>query len=106
MLSAVATGCLDHVLNTTQYFWKLEQTGKAGVSFLLREAFTHPFATQYMNLEFLLHVASLNRSVGAAPLPAWHSGRTQRKSWLANSATDSRNGSAPAQPLVSADKRE
>lgn len=59
MLVAMATGYLDGLLNTTQYFRNLEQTEKVGVSFLLGEAFTHWFAQERMNIEFLVHVAGL-----------------------------------------------
>src|SRR5262249_35042823 len=59
MLVAMATGYLDHDLNTTQYFRSLEQTEKVGVSFLLGEAFTHWYAQCCMNIEFLVHVAGL-----------------------------------------------
>jgi hypothetical protein len=59
MLVAMATGYLDRALNTTQYFRNLEQTEKVGVSFLLGEAFTHWFAQDRMNVEFLVHVAGL-----------------------------------------------
>jgi len=68
MLTAMATGYLDYALNTTQYFRNLEQTEKVGVSFLLGEAFSHWFATERMNLEFLLHVAGLDSIAwGTAP---------------------------------------
>src|ERR1700754_794055 len=69
MLTAMATGYLDYALNTTQYFRNLEQTEKVGVSFLLGEAFSHWFATEHMNLEFLLHVASLD-SIAWGTTPA------------------------------------
>ncbi|WP_229161432.1 hypothetical protein [Bradyrhizobium brasilense] len=57
MLSAMAYGYLDRALRTTAYFRNLEQTEKSGVSFLLGQAFTHWFAQDRMDVEFLLHVA-------------------------------------------------
>ncbi|GKQ49154.1 hypothetical protein [Bradyrhizobium sp. Ce-3] len=63
MLVAMATGYLDRSLNTTQYFRNLEQTEKVGVSFLLGEAFTHWFAQDRMDVEFLVHVAGLESTV-------------------------------------------
>jgi hypothetical protein len=57
MLVAMANGYLDSSLNTTQYFRNLEQTEKVGVSFLFGEAFTHWFAQERMDVEFLVHVA-------------------------------------------------
>ncbi|WP_316187981.1 MULTISPECIES: hypothetical protein [unclassified Bradyrhizobium] len=57
MLSAMAYGYLDRALRTTAYFRNLEQTEKVGVSFLLGQAFTHWFAQDRMDIEFLLHVA-------------------------------------------------
>ncbi|WP_225113449.1 hypothetical protein [Bradyrhizobium sp. NBAIM32] len=57
MLSAMAYGYLDRKLRTTEYFRNLEQTEKVGVSFLLGQAFTHWFAQDRMDIEFLLHVA-------------------------------------------------
>jgi hypothetical protein len=63
MLSAMAYGYLDPALRTTQYFRNLEQTEKVGVSFLLGEAFTHWFAQDRMDVEFLVHVAGLKSTV-------------------------------------------
>ncbi|MET4322497.1 hypothetical protein [Bradyrhizobium sp. RT5a] len=59
MLSAMAYGYLDRALRTTEYFRNLEQTEKVGVSFLLGQAFTHWFAQDRMDIQFLLHVANL-----------------------------------------------
>uniref|UniRef100_Q07SV7 Uncharacterized protein n=1 Tax=Rhodopseudomonas palustris (strain BisA53) TaxID=316055 RepID=Q07SV7_RHOP5 len=59
MLSAMAYGYLDRALRTTEYFRNLEQTEKAGVSFLFGQAFTHWFAQERMDIPFLLHVAGL-----------------------------------------------
>lgn len=59
MLSAMATGYLTPNLRTTRYFRSLEQTEKVGVSFLLGEAFTHWYAQQHMNIEYLVHVAGV-----------------------------------------------
>lgn len=59
MLSAMAYGYLDRALRTTEYFRNLEQTEKVGVSFLLGQAFTHWFAQDRMDIQFLVHVAGL-----------------------------------------------
>lgn len=81
MLSAMAYGYLDRALRTTAYFRNLEQTEKAGVSFLLGQAFTHWFAQDRMDIEFLVHVAgfesvtwgtssaSVSPKIGALPPP-------------------------------------
>jgi hypothetical protein len=66
MLVAMANGYLDRSLNTTQYFRNLEQSEKVGVSFLLGEAFTHWFAQDRMDVEFLVHVAGLDSTVWGA----------------------------------------
>jgi hypothetical protein len=55
----MAYGYLDRALRTTAYFRNLEQTEKVGVSFLLGQAFTHWFAQDRMDIEFLVHVAGL-----------------------------------------------
>jgi hypothetical protein len=67
MLVAMATGYLDRSLNTTSYFRSLEQTEKVGVSFLLGEAFTHWYAQDRMNIEYLVHVAGLVTCTWVAP---------------------------------------
>jgi hypothetical protein len=67
MLVAMATGYLDSDLNTTPYFRSLEQTEKVGVSFLLGEAFTHWYAQDRMNIEYLVHVAGLATCKWVAP---------------------------------------
>jgi hypothetical protein len=67
MLVAMATGYLDRYLNTTPYFRSLEQTEKVGVSFLLGEAFTHWYAQDRMNIEYLVHVAGLETCTWGAP---------------------------------------
>jgi hypothetical protein len=70
MLVAMATGYLDSTLNTTSYFRNLEQTEKVGVSFLLGEAFTHWYAQDRMNIEYLVHVAGLATCKWVAPSSA------------------------------------
>lgn len=67
MLVAMATGYLDSALNTTPYFRNLEQSEKVGVSFLLGEAFTHWFAQQHMQIQFLVHVAGLSSCNWVSP---------------------------------------
>jgi hypothetical protein len=67
MLVAMATGYLDRSLNTTAYFRNLEQTEKVGVSFLLGEAFTHWYAQDRMNIEYLVHVAGLATCAWVVP---------------------------------------
>lgn len=67
MLVAMATGYLDRNLNTTPYFRNLEQTEKVGVSFLLGEAFTHWYAQDRMNIEYLVHVAGLATCTWVTP---------------------------------------
>jgi hypothetical protein len=67
MLVAMSTGYLDPSLNTTLYFRRLEQTEKVGVSFLLGEAFTHWYAQDRMNIEYLVHVAGLETCRWVAP---------------------------------------
>lgn len=59
MLTALVTGYLDDTLATTQYFDNLEQSEKAGASFLLGEAFTHWYAESRMNVRILVHVRGL-----------------------------------------------
>jgi hypothetical protein len=66
MLVAMATGYLDPNLNTTPYFRNLEPTEKVGVSFLLGEAFTHWYAQDRMNIEYLVHVAGLTTCTWAS----------------------------------------
>jgi len=67
MLVAMATGYLDHALNTTPYFRNLEQSEKVGVSFLLGEAFTHWYAQDRMKIEYLVHVAGLSSCMWTSP---------------------------------------
>jgi hypothetical protein len=67
MLVAMATGYLDPSLNTTAYFRNLEQTEKVGVSFLLGEAFTHWYAQDRMNIEYLVHFAGLATCTWVSP---------------------------------------
>lgn len=67
MLVAMATGYLDRSLRTTAYFRSLERTEKVGVSFLLGEAFTHWYAQNRMDIEYLVHVAGLSTCAWVTP---------------------------------------
>jgi hypothetical protein len=67
MLSAMAKGYLTSNLGTTRYFRSLEQSEKAGVSFLFGEAFTHWYAQRYMNIEYLVHVAGVKDCTWVTP---------------------------------------
>lgn len=67
MLSAMARGYLTSNLGTTRYFRSLEQSEKAGVSFLFGEAFTHWYAQYHMNIEYLVHVAGVKDCTWVTP---------------------------------------
>lgn len=59
LLLALVRGYLTPDLEITKYFRNLEQSEKAGISFLLGQAFTHWYAQEFMDMQYLVHVRHL-----------------------------------------------